>query len=596
MTIQNEKGEYFDLPTELEIELSRYNVLLCDMGEQTAPITLPGSPHNLKLVGYSNRIDSLLKPLTDLTVLVSDGLFVRWCNMGIHTANEEEGISCTLYFGSGEFYSKYGDKKLASINLGTYGVGNLPGRPWTLEQKVNVLINYLKSEYKAPTEDGIISVIPVITTQQYAWKKNRIISITEINNTIETPLMGEYPDGTPYQLRDEYGQLMFTTSVETTYDTETEVKNVTGNLILNGFETENETILPGINQNVYLTTFQGEKLQLVIADDTEIKLPIGYGLTPFLRVKYILSVIFSEYTLKTAALLIKFPNFNNDVVINTVADAICSGIIRYNQLVPDVTVNEFIDYCEKRYGGKFIVNEINKVVTFTNYDVITSNPDIDLTPYLTGKLKLGASDFEELSIHYNSDIEVTNKDSKIKHTTLEFDFLTRTKSTINKFFTNSAKNTFYSIDLTLCLVEVGDIIHKNTTLVTNGKTVVEQSNQPTDIKVIIVDHWSNSFFMLVNMNPVTFYPAFSSFYDIDSTPLHPDIKSFYVEYSKFKLNSNIPIEVEMDIPTNVLETLNLQFPKLLQGQPVMIESIKYTLGKHGTQTVILRTVRSFLDR
>ena len=52
----------------------------------------------------------------------------------------------------------------------------------------------------------------------------------------------------------------------------------------------------------------------------------------------------------------------------------------------------------------------------------------------------------------------------------------------------------------------------------------------------------------------------------------------------------------MNIPTPILESLKLHTPKLLNGQPVMIESIKYALGKKGTQTVTMRTLRPYADR
>jgi hypothetical protein len=52
----------------------------------------------------------------------------------------------------------------------------------------------------------------------------------------------------------------------------------------------------------------------------------------------------------------------------------------------------------------------------------------------------------------------------------------------------------------------------------------------------------------------------------------------------------------MNIPASDLERMDLHVPKILQGQPVMIESIKYALGKKGTQAVRMRTLRPYQER
>jgi hypothetical protein len=52
----------------------------------------------------------------------------------------------------------------------------------------------------------------------------------------------------------------------------------------------------------------------------------------------------------------------------------------------------------------------------------------------------------------------------------------------------------------------------------------------------------------------------------------------------------------MNIPASELERMDLHVPKILHGQPVMIESIKYALGKKGTQAITLRTLRPYSER
>jgi hypothetical protein len=78
------------------------------------------------------------------------------------------------------------------------------------------------------------------------------------------------------------------------------------------------------------------------------------------------------------------------------------------------------------------------------------------------------------------------------------------------------------------------------------------------------------------------------------------IKLLYNEYIEFNENSNIPITVEMNIPFEVLDKLDLQIPKTIQGQKVLIEKIVEKRGSTNsdskTQQITFRTLRSFKSR
>ena len=563
----------FVLPTGFAAELTKYNVLLSSAGEQTAPITLPPDPVNMKLIGYSNRTDAYYKPLTDLEVLVSDGLFHRWCNMGIHSANDEDGISCTLYFDSGSFYSLSEDKKLASlpwpvIKSPTYATQ-------TLDQRVAYLVALIKSELFTPTPTQIFNVTQVLTTQDYNYIKTRV------------------------------GLPATTTVVQT------------NKLVLNGYILISDTItqvLPAPRtltelSKYYIEIFGGKKLQgeivqLIKEDDNNTTLPLGYGMTPFLKVKYMLSIIFSGYTVDTSAITAVFPDFDLlESIINNVADAIVGGVLNFSQLVPDVTVKEFISTLEERYAGKFVMNNVSKVVTFVRYATVVAAPDMDITPYLCKKTKQGSSDFSSLIVKYKSDQITVTDDNTDKQKTIEIDFMERKIFSFEKTFKNQSSTEYYYPMFKLYLCDIGDIVHKNLTIVINGITKTETGKTITDVQIITVDRLTNSFFYRYDVTPIEFHTAVTNVTGIypmlgnlQEELMHPDVKSFYTEYINFLQNSNIPISAEMDFPTVVLESMNLQKPKLLQGQPVMIESIKQTIGTNDTQTVEMRTLRIFNKR
>lgn len=90
---------------------------------------------------------------------------------------------------------------------------------------------------------------------------------------------------------------------------------------------------------------------------TSVSVPAGYGISPFLKVSKILDLIFSAYGYK----LIENPfsthyQLKKMVVLNNVKDTIVEGAINYKDLMPDCTINEFLDSLYCRTGAKIYVN------------------------------------------------------------------------------------------------------------------------------------------------------------------------------------------------------------------------------------------------
>ena len=164
----------------------------------------------------------------------------------------------------------------------------------------------------------------------------------------------------------------------------------------------------------------------------DVKLPAGYGISPFIRVSKILELIFSAYGFK----LVENPfdthyQLKKMVVLNNVADAIVQGQIVYKNMMPDCSVNDFLDALYCRTGAKVFVDgntRTAKVILIK--DAISANPfsnwtllkSSDLVPsYGAAKqLKLSAGtsfegadvecdSFEEFLAQYNGIItEVKN--------------------------------------------------------------------------------------------------------------------------------------------------------------------------------------------
>ena len=230
-TKSNDKD--FNLPRDFQATLTRTNIMLTNGGEQTAPITLPPTPNNLSLSGFSDRMDSVLKPMTDIAIYLSDGLMVRPANLSIHAIDPRQGISCTIYLGTSEFYSLVDERKIATL---TWPVISMPGQSVWPGEDVQYLINLLKT-YHA---DNNWVLAPVATSQTFKYRIRRVSSSGYVDNDIDSTF------------------------------------------ILNWFE-QYQYNLDYSGSGEVLHSYQGEYLQKIIEGDNVLDITLGYGITPFLK-------------------------------------------------------------------------------------------------------------------------------------------------------------------------------------------------------------------------------------------------------------------------------------------------------------------------
>lgn len=119
---------------------------------------------------------------------------------------------------------------------------------------------------------------------------------------------------------------------------------------------------------------------------TEVTVPEGYCISPFLRVWRVLELIFTDI----GARILRNP-FKEDmdlarlVVLNNAADSVCRGVIDYSDLMPDCTVEEFMNALWVRFGLVYNLNENTGTVTLELLrDIITKPAALAFDPMMTG--------------------------------------------------------------------------------------------------------------------------------------------------------------------------------------------------------------------
>lgn len=138
---------------------------------------------------------------------------------------------------------------------------------------------------------------------------------------------------------------------------------------------------------------------------TSMTVPAGYGLSPFIKVSKILELIFSAY----GYTLIENPfsthyQLKKMVVLNNVKDTIVEGSINYKELMPDCTINEFLDSIYCRTGAKIYVNgDTKKARIILLKDSLSSlDPADDWTLLRASELVPTFSDPKQIKLSANT--------------------------------------------------------------------------------------------------------------------------------------------------------------------------------------------------
>lgn len=129
--------------------------------------------------------------------------------------------------------------------------------------------------------------------------------------------------------------------------------------------------------------FPTSQVQPVGGVMTTVTLPEGYGVTPFLYVWRVLELAFADlgYTIESnpfkgsaAGDLAKV------VVLNNVADAICKGVLKYSDILPDCEVQAFLQALKVRFGLVYLLNQDTRRVRLELVrDIIAKAPGQDIT-------------------------------------------------------------------------------------------------------------------------------------------------------------------------------------------------------------------------
>ncbi|GEM_PF-3068741 len=319
LQIKHSSGASFDLFPDTKLSIEETSVFFGKDGAFSLPLDLPNTDNNLSLLGFPYRIDRKSKFITDLNVQISAGTWLRSARMEVQSARRDDKITVELYFSESKFYRQIDNKVLADVfkNVREEGVGS------SLLEKVNYL--WLKLNNVAGGAAADYHVFPVLVQK---------------NDKKVTASGG-------FTLEAAWSEFI--------------ILNRQGVPRKDGTEGSISTNAGGV-QYYGLGTMRFDNPRLWEANT--FNYPMGYGHTPFLKFSYVIHRLFQffGYNLQQS-IFDTDAAFKKLVLLNNTADAIVNGYIDYSQLVPDVSVSDFLSFVENSFGCEFVFDDIHKSVT-----------------------------------------------------------------------------------------------------------------------------------------------------------------------------------------------------------------------------------------
>ena len=373
----------------------------------------------------------------------------------------------------------------------------------------------------------------------------------------------------------------------------------------------------------------------------ETQLPQGYGISPFLKVNYIIDRIFFNYGYR----LIKnpfneHPQLKNLVVLNNAADCCVGTSIKYSDLLPDCTVNEFLNSICARFGLIYYIDGQKKEVRIKFIkDIINDASQIDLSSALNGYPSISYENAQQLKLSAYSNIKGPIKDLEAKAANENLDnFLAVYDYRMNQ--TNvTVDSVYHSIPYGVMLRRNPDDARKET-LSSDffnwdrcGKMAYKEANSNDENlplwyyedngsvwelapcflfnklhKYTLIESGDIEISENVSVKtPLSFcfswrtmegsvfgsprcWDAYFRRMYIDDTPCDISLinitddglySRFWKDYDAVLRWSNHIVEAEFNLDLLTLQKLDLSKPVMLKGQRLMIDSLRYTLPAKG---------------
>ena len=372
MKITNlDKGKAYQLGESAKLEVERTNPFFNDYGESTSPLDIPASDYNRMILGYPDTF-GLREKMVATNVSIEDGEYFAQCRQIILSAQHKGNISSSFYINDGSFYSKIQNVKLKSI----FKDEMIPGC-----SNIDQCIDFCRSLIGGRNEN--YDIFPVLLTDDSGKDTGYNYKILNAWGDIK-----QLKDAKYWRFKDAGGYEY----VDAPWAWDFCLYNKSDAM------------------------FQGEASRTEYVNEIPVSLSRGYYISPFIRANYVLKRVFAYfgYELKENFFTRTEP-FSKMVLVNNVIDVMVNGHIRIEDLLPDVSVSDFLSVFRKKFLCEFVSDEGTHTadIIFLR-EVVDSAPVADLTRQMTEEPTLSykmASDYKRVVLRAKHQADSDAEDS-----------------------------------------------------------------------------------------------------------------------------------------------------------------------------------------
>lgn len=556
MKLITEKGQLV-LPADFKFDINISAPAFSNEGSQSLPVSLPDKVNNLYL-DFPTRGGRISKQCRKISAKLEAGIFHKSGQLVIDTSKKKDAITAAIMINESDVYAQIKDVLLPEV-FEKITREDITG--------VDNLYNHIYSCMTGAVEDDFTAFPVAVNLEDGKYK------------------------------------------------------------LLNGPDTSSELTPWALDY----------KARRIMYGSEAVSVPDGYGVTPFLWLWRAIELLFAEYDYSVGSNPFKTDLFLKKIVlINNTADSICQGSLNYADLVPSCSIADFIKWLENKFLIHLYIYPEKKIIDLVPFNsVINSVPQFEVSQIVDGNEKYTFNNLEELDLSSDTSLEgatpatdtlidlankykyLTELDEKAWSTDAWKYSLVYRKATgeyyeiLHRYGDSSIKrvrlgsNYFRhfsgrlegkehtSQDLMPAMVQVnlgnsgskyiniicpyiGESRHKN--------TAYSESIDATEQDIIIAlfagqaeeDTLTEAKYCLGTTQKYNNLGVQWSNYDLTIKSLYP---LFWKEYNKILMNSGVTIEAKVDYSINQLLSLRLDKPVLLKGQPCLIKSLSYTVGR-----------------
>lgn len=558
-------GKSYHLLPDTRLEIERPNLFFNEYGEQSLPIDLPDTDHNRALMSYPDLLTNCDKPSAGIRCTIQDGNYHMPCRQAILGAKRKEKITTSFFMNEGSFLSRISDVSLTEI----FDDEVIPGIE-TVQQGIDFCWSLRDNSHPH------FAIFPICVELD---GERRFVN--RINNL-------KHPDA-----------------------------------IGKGISTGNTS---------YNDRFFNAVEQKEMVDGRVIKLEPGYYISPFIRAVYLLRRIFSYfgYTLLDHFLTTTEP-FSKMVFVNNTIDSLVNGSIMLSHLVPDCMCNTILDVYRRKFCCEFIPDEVSRTVRIVLFnEIMDSKPSMDLTPYLTSQpdisypeyrqIKLSSEEFLSESKSFDSVFEIESKypeawynpsDGSYCRSGYTYRTVHEVISDGNIPYHSGGVLKAYEVNVPDCVFcqtyleypkPIGSITHPwgsdskgetvpyigegrtlNSTIDGLPTTDISEEETPGDESlasdtpkqkpILALVHTNSAYSLGVNHDPNGEWG-----YSLQYNGPSGIYEKFYRRFDNLLRNSLHKVSVDLLLPDHVKSSLQVHSKICLQGEELIFNILKYTIG------------------